>query len=251
MTVYTFNIICIIWALVGVATYVLLQFVTAPYGRHIQKGWGPEIANKLGWILMEVPSFLIILYFVLISNQSNYALFLSSLWLVHYFNRTFIYPFRIHTKNKKMPITIVLSAVFFNFINAGINGYYLANFEHYSNSAFTSPSFIIGMLVFLGGFIINQKSDTILINLRSPTEQGYKIPFGFLFRYVSCPNHLGELIQWAGFAILAWNIPATCFFIWTAANLLPRANKHHIWYLNKFENYPKNRTAIFPSIFTK
>ena len=102
MSLETFNLCCIIWSLVGVSSFILLQFVRAPYGRHLRKGWGKEIPNNLGWFLMEMPSFLIILYFYLSSNQRNYAAMLSILWLVHYFNRTFIYPFRIRTKNKKI-----------------------------------------------------------------------------------------------------------------------------------------------------
>lgn len=112
MTLETLQIICIVWAIVGIASFILLQFVTAPYGRHVKKGWGPEVSNKLGWIIMEAPSFLIILYFYLSSEQSLYASLLSILWLIHYLNRTFIYPFRIRTKGKKMPLIIVGSAIF-------------------------------------------------------------------------------------------------------------------------------------------
>ncbi len=63
MSLETFNLICSIWSLVGVSSFILLQFVRAPYGRHLRKGWGTEIPNNLGWVLMEMPSFLIILYF--------------------------------------------------------------------------------------------------------------------------------------------------------------------------------------------
>jgi len=249
MSLEQFNYICMSWAIIGVATFILLQFVTAPYGRHITKGWGPEISNKLGWILMELPSFAIILYFFLNFTQSYYAQFLSVLWLIHYFNRTFIYPFRIRTKGKKMPLTIVFSAIFFNFINAGLNGYFLAHFEQYSNLAFENWTFYLGLTIFILSFITNQISDNILINLRKPNEIGYKIPNGFLFKYVSCPNHLSEIFQWTGFAIMAWNLPATCFLIWTIANLLPRALKHHKWYQKHFDDYPKNRKAIIPKIW--
>jgi len=249
MTLETLNLICIIWAAIGVASYILLQFVTAPYGRHVKKGWGPEISNKLGWIIMEAPSFFIILYFYLSSDQSLYASILSLLWLIHYLNRTFIYPFRIRTKGKKMPLIIVGSAIFFNCMNAGLNGYFLAHFESYGPDSFYQWNFILGIVLFIVGFIINQKSDHILIHLRKPGETNYKIPTGFLFKYVSCPNLFGELMQWSGFVIMAWNLPALSFLIWTAANLIPRALGHHKWYKKSFTEYPKNRKAMIPGIW--
>ena len=244
-----FNWICLIWAIIGISSFILLQFVRAPYGRHIRKGWGPEISNKLGWMLMEFPSFIIILYFLIISHQSSYASLLSILWLIHYFNRTFIFPFRIRTKGKRIPLAIVSSGIFFNIINAGLNGYYLSYLEHYNAASFNGWNFYLGILLFLIGFYINQKSDSILIHLRKPNEIGYKIPKTFLFKYISCPNHFGEIIQWSGFAVMAANFPATSFLIWTAANLLPRAAEHHKWYKEKFENYPKSRKALIPKLW--
>jgi 3-oxo-5-alpha-steroid 4-dehydrogenase 1 len=249
MSLEKFNLICIIWSLIGVSSFILLQFVRAPYGRHVRKGWGKEIPNNLGWVLMELPSFLIILYFYLSFNQSNYAAMLSILWLVHYFNRSFIYPFRIRTKSKKMPITIVFSAIGFNFINAGLNGYFLSSLEQYDVSSFQDLNFYVGITLFISGFLINQISDTILIKLRKPDEVGYKIPRGFLFKYISCPNYFGEIIQWIGFAVMAWNFPATTFLIWTAANLLPRVAGHHKWYKSHFKNYPINRKALIPKLW--
>ena len=249
MTLEKLHIICLIWGIIGIASFILLQFVTAPYGRHTKKGWGPEISNKLGWVIMEAPSFFILLLFYLSSDQSSYASLLSILWLAHYFNRTFIYPFRIRTKGKKMPLVIVGSAIFFNCINAGLNGYFLAHFESYDSNSFYTWNFIVGLCLFVFGFIVNQKSDHMLINLRKPDDTGYKIPKGFLFKYISCPNLLGELVQWAGFALMAYNLPALSFFIWTAANLIPRAFGHHKWYKNHFSEYPKNRKIMIPGIW--
>ncbi len=248
MTLVTLNIICIIWAGIGLGSFILLQFINAPYGRHMKKGWGPEISNKWGWIIMEAPSFFIILFFHLSSDQSTYASLLSILWLIHYLNRTFIYPFRIRTKGKKMPLLIVGSAIFFNCINAGLNGYFLAHFETYDAASFTSLNFILGVCLFILGFFINQKSDYILIHLRKPGETGYKIPKGFLFNYISCPNLFGELVQWSGFALMAWNFPALTFLVWTFSNLMPRALGHHRWYQKNFKEYPKKRKAVLPGI---
>jgi 3-oxo-5-alpha-steroid 4-dehydrogenase 1 len=249
MTTDAITLICMTWSGMALATFVLLQYVKAPYGRHIEKGWGKEISNRAGWIIMELPSFLIILYFTISSQQSNYALLLSLLWLIHYFNRSVIFPFRIKTSGKKMPLVIALSAILFNTVNAGLNGYYLAKLEQYDNSNFLYWNFWLGIAFFAIGFYINQRSDYILMNLRKPGETGYKIPFGFLFEKVSCPNHFGEIVQWLGFAIMAWNWPASTFLIWTIANLLPRSLRHHRWYKEKFEEYPHERKAVVPWLF--
>jgi hypothetical protein len=197
---------------------------------------------------MELPSFAIMLACWFWSHSSTYAQFLFGLWTMHYFLRTFVFPFRIKTKGKKMPLSIMLSAIFFNVINAGINGYYLSILEHYTPDNFFTWNFYLGVLLFGLGFAGNQIGDTILIRLRTDTDQTYKIPQGFLFKYVSCPNHFCEILEWAGFAIMAWNLPALCFLAWTTANLLPRAMKHHQWYINHFPDYPKNRKSIIPFV---
>ncbi|WP_420581725.1 DUF1295 domain-containing protein [Reichenbachiella sp.] len=241
-----FNTLCAIWIFIAVAAFILLQFVTAPYGRHTKKGWGIEISNQWGWIIMELPSFLIMLYFSLVSNQNTYTLILFALWLIHYFNRTFVFPLRIKTKGKKMPLVIAISAIFFNAVNASLNGYYLSYLSGNNSSSVESINFILGISFFAVGFFINQKSDHYLISLRKPGERGYKIPIGWLFKYISCPNHFGEIIQWTGFALMAYNYAALSFLIWTLANLVPRAIKHHRWYKEKFPEYPPNRKALIP-----
>jgi steroid 5-alpha reductase family enzyme len=113
----------------------------------------------------------------------------------------------------------------------------------------TDPRFILGMVVFFTGMAINWHSDAILINLRKPGETGYKIPMGGLFRWVSCPNLLGEVIEWVGFGILTWSLPGLVFAIWTFANVVPRAISHHRWYKEKFPEYPKDRKAVIPGIW--
>jgi steroid 5-alpha reductase family enzyme len=98
------------------------------------------------------------------------------------------------------------------------------------------------------GFLINNISDSTLINLRKTDTKQYSIPRGGLFNYISCPNFFGEIIEWLGFAILTWSIAGLAFFLWTFFNLVPRALSHHRWYKNTFSDYPKNRKAVFPFI---
>ena len=214
----------------------------APYGRHTSKKWGISIDNKLGWIIMELPALLVCpaIYFYFKIDFDISIMFIC-LWIIHYFNRTIIFPFRIKTKGKKMPLAIVLSAFFFNIVNGLINGYFLSNIDMHSVSIFL----ITGFLLFVLGLYINISSDNKLINLRK-IKKGYFIPKGGLFKYISCPNFFGEILEWFGFALMTFNIGSLSFFIWTCCNLIPRALAHHKWYKNKFNEYPKERKAILP-----
>lgn len=254
MDLTTLNTIAYIWLAIASVVHVTMFFVTAPFGRHTSESWGISINNKLGWVIMELPSFAIMLYFLIFGTNSfhSFAWILFSLWIVHYFNRTFIYPVRIKPTPKKMPLFIVVNAIIFNLVNAGLNGYYLAELTHvndYNLDWLTSIHFVLGILLFITGMAINWKSDSILINLRKPGESGYKIPKTFLFKYISSPNLFGEIIEWAGFALMAWNLPAFTFMIWTMANLIPRAKNHHDWYHRQFPDYPKERKAVIPFLY--
>jgi protein-S-isoprenylcysteine O-methyltransferase Ste14 len=97
--------------------------------------------------------------------------------------------------------------------------------------------------------VINIKSDDILFKLRDKGDVGYKTPKGWLFNKVSCPNYLGELIEWVGWAIATWSLAGLSFALWTVANLVPRAISHHKWYKENLNDYPEKRKVLIPFIF--
>ena len=232
----------VLWIIIGLIIFPINLIYKAPYGRHTSKKWGISIDNKLGWIIMELPALLLCpaIYFYFKIDFDTSIMFIC-LWIIHYFNRTIIFPFRIKTKGKKMPLAIVISAFFFNIVNGLINGYFLSNINLHSVSIFL----ITGFLLFVLGLYINISSDNKLINLRK-IKKGYFVPKGGLFKYISCPNFFGEILEWFGFALMTFNIGSLSFFIWTCCNLIPRALAHHTWYKNKFNRYPKERKAILP-----
>lgn len=250
LTYASYQTVLYVWIALAIAIFFLLLKITAPYGRHTTSKWGPMISNRMGWLLMELPVLIVLFIFLLpvakIISITSWVLI--GLFCLHYFNRAFIFPFRLRTKGKKMPLVIMLSAVFFNIMNGFSIGYFFSHFANYTSGWFTDFRFITGCVLFFTGIYINWKADNVLIHLRKPGETGYKIPQGWLFEKLSCPNLFGELIEWTGFAILCWNLPAFTFLIWTAANLIPRAISHHQWYKDKFSDYPSKRNAILPFV---
>jgi protein-S-isoprenylcysteine O-methyltransferase Ste14 len=238
------------WMAFAAIIFLVLLKVTAPYGRHTSTKWGPQISNRLGWVFMEAPGMMVLLHYVISSATAQTAVTwtLVSFFLFHYVNRSFIFPFRIHTKKKKMPVVIMLMGILFNLVNGFLLGTSFAWFSNYQPDYFFNWRFILGTLLFAWGIWINWDHDTRLINLRAPGETGYKIPHGGLFRYISCPNLFGEILEWTGYAILCWNLAALSFLVWTAANLIPRALSHHKWYRSHFPDYPAERKAVIPFV---
>jgi len=169
------------------------------------------------------------------------------LWMLHYIHRVLIFPLQIRTARKKIPVLIVLLAFIFNIINGFLNGYWFMQFApDYRSGALINLRLIAGVTIFISGFAINKYHDAILIKLRPTSGNGYKIPYGGLFKYVSCPNFLGEIISWSGFALVAFNLPALSFLVWTIVNLTTRALDHHRWYIKEFPEYDKERRALIP-----
>jgi 3-oxo-5-alpha-steroid 4-dehydrogenase 1 len=250
MVYETFKNLNYIWMALGAAIFLLLLKVTAPYGRHTSPAWGPQISNRIGWILMEVPAMVMIMLLVLAnaSGQNVLSWTLVAFFMFHYLNRTFIFPFRIRTKGKKMPLIIVGSGIIFNLVNGFLLGYYFGHFARYSDNNLMQKHLIAGGVLFLLGVGINWTYDNKLIHLRRPGDISYRIPEGGLFYFVSCPNLLGEIIEWTGYAVMCWNLPAVSFLVWTVANLVPRALSHHKWYKQRFGNYPAQRKAVIPYI---
>lgn len=241
------------WTEIGLAavTFVALLFIAAPYGRHARGGWGPGVPQRLGWILMELPAVALwATIFFFGDHATDVApLVLLAVWQLHYVHRTFVFPFRIPRSDKTTPISVVGLAVVFNTLNAYVNARWVSHFGQYPAEWLRSWPFFVGLVLFLGGMAVNVGSDSTLLKLRATSAPGvYSTPHGGLFRWVSCPNYLGEIVEWTGWAILTWSISGAAFALYTAANLVPRAITHHRWYHTKVEGYPAERRAVFPYV---
>ena len=237
---------------VATAVFVTLFFVSAPYGRHARRGFGPMIPNHIAWFVMETPSVIIMaVLFALGTVTKNLPILLFfGLWELHYVHRAFIYPWTIRDGHMKMPGVVVLLGFSFNIGNAYANGYYLFYLSGgYPQSWLRDYRFLAGVALFLVGFLINRWSDLTLRALRKPREISYSIPYGALYNWVSCPNYLGEIIEWCGWALATWCLPGLAFALWTFANLAPRARSHHSWYHVNFTDYPEKRKALIPWIW--
>jgi 3-oxo-5-alpha-steroid 4-dehydrogenase 1 len=277
-----FNVLVIFWFALAAAVFVALFFVAAPYGRYLRSGWGPTIATRTGWIVMEAGAVVVFAgsFFFGENVDTVTAFVFLALWEGHYIHRAFIYPFSLRDSSgrgagdhggrgvesngagyyegsrsllrgaRRMPLAIVVFGLLFNVMNGYLNGRYIFTFsEGYANEWMADPRFAAGIALFIAGFILNRQADGTLRRLREIGGPDYKIPYGGLYRWISCPNYLGEIVIWAGWAIATWSLPGLAFAVWTAANLIPRARSNHRWYREQFADYPPERKALIPGIW--
>lgn len=260
-----FNIYLWVMIAIAIVVFIALYFVDAGYGMMRNGKWGKSINNKLAWFLMEFPIFAAMIVIWLLSPHrfDIVPMVFLLIFEIHYFQRSIIFPWKLKGNKSTMPIGIMFMGIAFNILNAMMQGYwiffesYKSNYQafglSYSDIAWLwSPQFLIGLAIFVMGFYTNLRSDYIIRHLRKDeNDNNHYLPSGFMFDYVTSANYFGELLEWLGFAILTWSISGLVFFIWTFANLVPRANALYKKYKLSFaeEMEKKRLKRIFPYIY--
>ncbi len=111
----------------GIAAFVALAFVQAPYGKYAEKAqwyYGFPVNGTVAWVVQELPSFVFAVwcwYAAATSPGSSTAAELTSvsprtvllaMYVAHYFQRTFIFPFLIRG-GKPTPFVVMMMALAF------------------------------------------------------------------------------------------------------------------------------------------
>jgi 3-oxo-5-alpha-steroid 4-dehydrogenase 1 len=232
------TVLTLAFALVALV-FIGAAFVKSPYGRFASDKWGINLSPRVGWFLMELPATLSFVFFYFQGH-----------------NRFEIVPLFFFPKGAtaSFSITIVVMGWIVTTLHGYLNAAFISDLgTHFTLDWFTDPRFIVGIILYYGSFVLNIRSDAIVRNLRSVEEiergeKVYRIPQGGLFRFVTNPSYLTEIIAFAGFAIATWSLGATFILLITIANLVPRAFQTHRWYQDKFPDYPRERRVLIPFI---
>ena len=199
---------------------------------------------------------------------SHPSTLLAGLILVHYLNRAILGPLRTPSRSRTS-ILVPIAGVIFNLVNGFLLGAYLTSPEtvHDLQSAYSRPSFWIGVVMWAFGYAGNILHDEILLNIRREklkqqkanessgkgAGEHYSIPHGYLYNYVSYPNYFCEWSEWAGFALAAspanFSSPPWLFFYSEIFLMSGRALRGHKWYKQKFPDYPTDRRVVIPFLF--
>ncbi|TKS85368.1 3-oxo-5-alpha-steroid 4-dehydrogenase 2 [Collichthys lucidus] len=209
------NYLCCGMILAGLGHFVHHRKTQPSYGRHMELSLAARmIPARLAWFIQEMPALLVPLLLMLTlhkpSSMGKYLLL--GTFCIHYFQRTFIYS--LLTRGKPFPLGVMVSAGLFCTVNGFLQGHYLLHCVHFDDE----------------------------------WSADYRFKTGGLFEYVSGANYLGEIVEWFGYAVATWSLPALSFAVFSLCFIGPRAYYHHRFYKEKFKDYPKFRKALVPFI---
>ena len=238
-----------VWALLALPTLAAGLVGWDPVGRIGGAGLGGRVDSRWGWFLMELPALAAFPAVYLASGNwhpvGNVAL---ALWLAHYGHRTLLWPWLVQKPGATVSVAMCAAAAGFNLINGGLVGWFMGHGAGYAAHWPLDPRFIGGLVLMLGGAALNVWADYRLLHQRRTAGGRPVLPRGGAFRVVACPNLAGEVLEWVGFALLTWCMPALAFALWTVANLLPRALWRRDWYRATFPDFPPKRAALLPGV---
>jgi 3-oxo-5-alpha-steroid 4-dehydrogenase 1 len=242
-------ILCFMMAIIN---FTVQSFVRIPYGKFNRGENSVTIPQRFSFGISQfIPGIVIfsITYFLQRNFDQPVNIVMYGLFTLHYINRSIIDTIvRRHSQAKVavwVPILAAIIIMFYHYINAQFIGA-----AKYYNGYYFDPRFIIGLILFLIGFVLNRVSDAQLVCLRDNYKDNkYQIPRGCLFIAVSVPNYVGEAIEWFGWAVMTWSLSGLVWFLFSISTFIPRARHIHIWYKKEFENYPKYRKALIPFLY--
>ncbi|KAK2612033.1 hypothetical protein QQS21_001998 [Conoideocrella luteorostrata] len=265
----------------------LLQFPLSWYGMgKTSVNSRLNLPGRVGWMLMEVPGFMTLLYIMNTLPQMHgiddlpwQNRVLAGLFVIHYVYRAIIFPL-IQPSMSPIHLLVALMAVCFQLFNGVCIGSWLAAYGPVTAEAWAKQSsvgqFVIGIAIFYIGLASNFFHDEELREIRRTeqrrqerilgeqskskagasgktvsVEKHYQIPQAGLFRYILYAHYFCEWIEWTGFLVAAgWGCaPAWTFLVNEVFCMLPRAVKGKKWYSERFgEEKIRRKWAVLPGV---
>ena len=168
-------------------------------------------------------------------------------WCGHYAKRI-LETLLVHRfSHATMPIRNLLKNCSYYWTFAALVSYFV-NHPAYTpplggDEVYLNACLALACLFQAGNFVCH----VMLTNLRKPGETGYKIPPGFLFEYITCPNYTCEILGWLMFNLATQTAWGYAFMLAGAYQMCVWAQGKHRRLKKTFGNkYPKNRYVVLP-----
>lgn len=167
-------------------------------------------------------------------------------WVGHYAKRELETLFVHRFSHGTMPIMNIFKNSGYYWGFGALCGYFV-NHPYFTNPDATQVYVALGLFILFE--LCNFISHIQLRNLRPAGSTVRKIPHGFLFELVSCPNYTCEILAWVAFSFMTQSIAAFLFALVGGGQMLIWAQQKHRRYRKEFRDYPKGRKILIPFIY--
>lgn len=156
--------------LTAVLTFVVQLFIKIPYGKLNDEDENKrcEVNLRITFGISQILAGIVI-FTVTYFSQTNFAgipnLVMYILFTIHYINRGIVDTIVNRHRLRKIPVYIPLLATLILVVYHFINGQFLGAAQ-YCNGYYYDPRFIVGLVMFVAGFVINRVADAQLVCLR-------------------------------------------------------------------------------------
>ncbi|KAJ3207290.1 hypothetical protein HDU67_007577 [Dinochytrium kinnereticum] len=215
-----------------------------------------QISSSIGMPLLYAPACLFALYSAKYSSEGSQRVQLVNFLVAAHFAKRVLETLYVHVYSATMAVkdvaTISVGYTFMAWLShIGTLYCYRENSEFFDSQS--KDVAIAGVILFLIGSAGNLHHHYIMASWRKgkpeKEKKKYIVPSGGLFKYVSCPHYMFEIVAWIGVGIAGSNLFAFFHAASAIVYLAPKSVKTTGWYRQKIEDYPKDRKHLIPYIF--
>lgn len=228
------------WALVASLGVPPLLYLTERlglgrlgYGKFVDGAARRTVPSRIGMCVLYLPSLVLCpLVFVALGHPGTVWHYLVMGMISLHFTKRLAEVLFVHRYSGVMNVSavVVSSAVYTSttVVLAGIAAL-LVPATLVESGAFT-PWYRLGVTAFCVGLVGNAYHHRVLATLRPSGGTGYGFPRRGLFRWVSCPHYLFEVVTWLGLALVFHHVAAWIALGGIAGYLAARSDTTRTWY---------------------
>lgn len=224
------------------------------------KDLGPQISWRTVYLFEYIGPFIIHLtYYIYLFNyhRAQYRPSLTQallffLIMLHYIKREYETIYIHQFSNATIPLANLVK----NSVHSWVGGGILLSTAIYSPASLSArplnlPTLYLGLLLWLIGESGNLKTHLILHDLRQSGTTERKLPTGWGFDLITCPNYSFETLSWVGILVMSRSWAVVVFLAFGVAQMGIWARKE-VKYGEVFrgvEGYSKKKWVMIPWVW--
>jgi very-long-chain enoyl-CoA reductase len=234
----------------------LVAFFSGKEAKVVFRDLGAQVGWRTVFLVEYAGPMLIMAAFALwrikSGRLSDFQVIAALTYIAHFVKREMETVFVHRFSNETMPLLNIFANSGYYWGSAAVIAYFL------THPLYTPPPIsqrYTGAALFIISQALNFYAHVALARLRPLGTKVRRVPRGFLFDQITCPNYTFEITAWIGFAFMTRILAAWVFALVSLAILCKWAAAKKRRYLKEFDGvdgrdeFPADRAILFPLVF--